>query len=385
MNRTTVLVPAMALTLLMVAPLVQAEGTALPSDPLNEVVTLPAASPHWVWVNDVVFPHMSDGQALLVDGDSGQFLGMLNTGFGFSRIVLPRDGKVIYSPESYFSRGTRGERTDVVTLYDPRTLTPLDEIGVPPKRSTNMPRMSNSELTDDDRFLLIYNFNPAQSITVVDTKSRKFIGEVETAGCALAYPTGNRSFFSLCADGSLLDVRLDDEGRTANQERTRPIFDVKDDVVMEKGVRAGNTWFFVSKGGVVHPIEITAKGLRGGTVWPLVSAAEKGESWRPGGLQPFAVHADRQRFYAIMHQGDADNYKDPGKEVWVYDLAPKARIQRIELKNLAGSIQVTRDAKPLLFSAFIDSTTTDVYDAISGSHLRAIDSIGTTPTVLVIQ
>jgi len=53
------------------------EGAAppLPADPLGAIASLPAsASPHWVWVNDFVFPHMTDGQALLVDGDSGRFL-----------------------------------------------------------------------------------------------------------------------------------------------------------------------------------------------------------------------------------------------------------------------------------------------------------------------
>ncbi len=374
---------SLALLLALAAPLAQAQRTALPMDPIGQVVTLPPASPHWVWVNDMVFPHMSDGQALLLDGDSGQFLGMLNTGFAFNRIILPRDGKVIYSPESYFSRGTRGERTDVVTLYDPRTLTPLMEIAVPPKRSVNMPRMSNSELTDDDRFLLIYNFTPAQSLTVIDTQSRKFVGEIEIAGCALVYPTGNRSFFSICADGSFLDVRLDDNGRAANQQRTRPLFDVKTDVVTEKGVRIGNTWMFLSKGGVLHSIESSPKGLSPGASWSLPSATEKEQNWRPGGLQPIAVHEGLNRLYAIMHQGDADTYKDPGKEVWVYDLARRERIQRIELDNVASAIQVTRDAKPLLFTAFIDSTTTDVYDAVSGKHLRGIDSVGTTPTVLL--
>jgi methylamine dehydrogenase heavy chain len=84
-----------------------------------------------------------------------------------------------------------------------------------------------------------------------------------------------------------------------------------------------------------------------------------------------------------MHQGGVETHKDPGMEVWVYDLARKARTQRITLKNPAGSIQVTRDAKPLLFAAFIGSTTTDVYDAQSGSHQRSIENIGTTPTLLV--
>src|SRR5260370_23322534 len=78
----------------------------LTGDPRGTILSLPAtASPHWVWVNDFVFPHMPDGQALLVDGDSGRFLGMLSTGISFGRLVPAKDGKLIFSPETYFSRG----------------------------------------------------------------------------------------------------------------------------------------------------------------------------------------------------------------------------------------------------------------------------------------
>jgi methylamine dehydrogenase heavy chain len=357
---------------------------ALPADPIGVVSTLPhPPSSHWMWVNDFVFPHVPDGQALLVDGDSGKFLGLLSTGYGFTRVVLPRDSSVIYSPESYFSRGTRGDRTDVVTLYDPRTLAPTGEIPIPPKRSSNMPMMANMELTDDDRFLLIYNFNPAQSVTVVDTRERKFVGEIETAGCALVYPTGARSFFSVCADGTLLDVRLDDAGRMASQRRTPRMFDVANDPVTEKAVRNGNTWLFASFAGTVHPITMSASGLAAGATWSLVTAAERQQSWRPGGLQHLAIHGSLGRLYSIMHQGSVGTHKDPGMEIWVYELGRKARIQKIALKNLAGSVQVTRDAKPLLFANFIGSTTTDVYDALSGAHLRSIENVGTTPTIMV--
>ncbi len=64
---------------------------------------------------------------------------MLSTGFGFNGVVVPRNRSVILSPEVYFSRGTRGERTDVVTVYDPRKLEPVAEIGIPPKRASHMP------------------------------------------------------------------------------------------------------------------------------------------------------------------------------------------------------------------------------------------------------
>src|SRR5690606_27435126 len=145
-------------------------------DPLTRLELPEKPSPHWVWLNDVVFHHMADGKAFLLDGDRGTMLGMLSTGFSFNGVVLPRSGGPILSPETYFSRHTRGERTDVVTLYDLRTLDPIGEIPIPPKRSSNIPTLANAQLTDDDRFLLIYNFTPAQSVTVVDTRERKFLG-----------------------------------------------------------------------------------------------------------------------------------------------------------------------------------------------------------------
>src|SRR3569833_3187583 len=356
-------------------------STASAADAPN-VVTLPQPTPpHYIWVNDFVFPHMVSGKAMLVDGDAGRFVGELDTGFGSMRVVPSLDGRVIYSPETYFSRGTRGERTDVVSLYDPAHLSFISEIQIPPKRSSNLPMMANAQLTDDGRFLLVYNFNPGQSITVVDTQTRKFVGEIESSGCALIYPTGNRSFFSICADGALLNTVLDDSGKMKSSERTSdPLFDVEHAPVTEKGVRVGNTWYFVSFSGTLYPVQGGSKLL---PTWSLLSAEEKSAKWRPGGLQQLAVRTGMNRLYSIMHQGELDTHKDPGREVWVYDLAKRARIQKISLQLDTGSIQVSRDAHPLMFSIFIDSNVLDIYDATSGKFLKSVPDIGTTPTVLV--
>jgi methylamine dehydrogenase heavy chain len=357
----------------------------LPSDSEHgpQVATLAVPAPkHWVWVNDFVFPHMADGAAYLIDGDSGRYLGTLSTGYGFTRVILPRDGKVIYSPETYFSRGTRGKRTDVVTLYDAGTLKVAGEIAIPAKRSSNLPMMANQVLTDDERFLLIYNFNPAQGVTVVDTKLRKFIREIETPGCALIYPTGPRSFFSVCGDGSLSLVELDDTG-TAHQQRTKPVFDMAADPVTEKAVRIGRIWYFVSFAGRIYPLEAGPKQAAMGPTWWLTSDTERKAGWRPGGIQQLAVDSQKSRLYAIMHRGGVETHKDPGKDVWVYDVASRQRIQQFSLKNLASSIQLTNDSQPLLFSLFIDGTDIDVYDAASGKLLRSVAHVGTTPTLMV--
>ncbi len=379
-----VLINALVNALLSCALLGSARAE-LPSDtergPRVATLAVPA-SKHWVWVNDLVFPHLADGMAYLIDGDSGRYLGTLSTGFSFTRVLLSRDGKLVYSPETYFSRGTRGTRTDVVTLYDAGTLNVAGEIAIPPKRSSNVPKIANAVLTDDDRFLLIYNFNPAQSVTVVDTQRRTFVREIEPPGCALVYPTGPRSFFSVCGDGSLSLVALDGAG-AARQTRTEPLFDMAGDPVTENPVRIGNIWYFVSFAGRIYPLEAGPRQAAVKPAWWLTSDAERKAGWRPGGLQQLAVNSQKSRLYAIMHRGGVETHKDPGKDVWVFDVPTRQRVQQFALKNMATSIQLSNDAQPLLYSIFIDGTDLDIYDAATGKLLRSVDHVGTTPTIMV--
>jgi methylamine dehydrogenase heavy chain len=374
---------------ILAAMALAATGWALPAaaqlktDPLVGSDLPAKPGPHWMWVNDVVFHHMADGKAFLVDGDTGVMRGMLSTGFGFNGVVVPRTRSVILSPEVYFSRGTRGKRTDVVTVYDPRKLAPVAEIGIPPKRGSHMPMVASASLTDDDRFLVIYNYTPAQTVSVVDVKARKFVGEIDTAGCALVYPTGPRSFFSLCGDGTALTVRLDDTGKGAAKARTKKLFDPVKDPVTEKGVRRGDTWYFATFAGDVVPIQTAAEGTKAGTRWSLLDAADRKASWRPGGMQHLSLHSESGRLYSLMHVGGEWTHKDPGTEVWVYDLANRKRERRIKLEGPTTSIAITPDANPVLFAIFIGAPKVDVYDPKGGKLLRSIGEIGFTPTTLV--
>ena len=344
---------------------------------------LPAAGhPHWVWVNDFVFHHMADGKTFLIDGDAGRMLGMLSTGFGYGGLVVPSDRSALLSPETYFSRGTRGTRTDVVTFYDPRSLKPTAEVEIPPKRVSAMPMKASATLTDDDRFLLIYNFTPAQSVTVVDAKARTFVGEIDGGGCALIYPTGPRSFFSLCGDGGGLAVKLDDSGKEVSRERTPQLFDAVKDPVTEKGVRLGNRWLFATFSGDIVEVESDANGTRAGKRWSLTDEAERAGEWRPGGFQHLAVHAATKRLYSLMHVGGKDTHKDPGTEIWVYDLDSRKRVQKFKLEEPATSIAISQDAQPLLFAIFIAAPKLDVYDPGTGRRLRSVGEIGFTPTNL---
>ena len=346
------------------------------------VVTLDAPKPHWFWANDVAFFNMADGRTYLYDADNGEMLGMLSTGIFYAKFETPDDYSMIYSPETYYSRHTRGERTDVVTFYDTGTLGVVDEVEIPPKRHSGLVNMGFSTLTDNERYLAIYNFTPAQSVSVVDVESRTFTGEIATPGCALTYASGDSSFMTMCGDGRLMTIVLDDQGKEASRLRSDPFFDPDSDPVMEKAVRLEDTWYFVSYEGKVHEVDVSAEAPAFSEPWTLLGDDDAG--WRPGGLQLTAIHAGRGELALLMHEhGAPGSHKDPGSEIWVYDLSTRERVRRIELAAPAVSINVTRDAAPVLVASHGEPAI-DIYDFRSGEHLRTITGVGQTPLYLQV-
>lgn len=351
----------------------------LESEPIGKIEKLGAPEPHWIWVADFAFFNMPDGRSYLYNGDTGQFLGMLNHGFAFNSLTIPSHYKEIYAAETYYDRGVRGNRAEVVSIYDPKTLEFKEEIKIPAKRSSNMPNPGNNSITDDDKFMLVYNMTPQTSVSVIDVGARKFVGEVEIPGCALAFPAGDRQFLSICGDGTLLTTTLDNDGEKESQSRTPSFFDVNVDPVTEKPARWGDSYVFATFAGMAHVV--SADGAQ--APWSLVSKDDAEEGWRIGGAGHLAVHQKTNRFYSLMHQGGEDTHKDPGTEVWVYDLNTKQRVDRIALKEIATSIHVTQDDTPLMTTAFIAVPAMEIYDAMTGEHLRSISEVGSTPTLML--
>lgn len=345
--------------------------------------TLPAEyPPHWVWVGDISFFHMIDGRAYLIDADAGKFLGQLTTGALFMQLNLPTSRNEIYSAGTYYSRGTYGERTDVLTIHDPATLSPLGEVVLPPKRHAGMPMLGYQALTDGERFLAVYNMTPAQSVSVVDLVERSVSAEIPTPGCALVYADGPRRFHQLCASGRLQTITLDENGALDASVQSAAFFDVQKDPITEKGVRLGDRWVHVSFRGDVYEIDTSGPAPAFAEPWSLLGETDRAESWRPGGVQHLAAHVATRRLYSLMHRGGADTHKDPGTEVWVYDLDAKKRVQRIALEGIATSIEVTQDEAPLLLTTFVERPALEVYDARSGAHQRTIEGVGETPLLI---
>ncbi len=393
---------ALVIALLLALPGAAANAD-VPIERIGRVETLSEPpGPHWVWVADILLQRNA-----LLDLDRGDFLGMISTGYGSVTPLFPRRRSEFYVPETHYSRGSRGDRTDVVTVYESSTLTPVDEIIIPPRRAMNVLPTANIALSDDDRFLAVFNMTPATSLSIVDVEGRRFAGEIATPGCSLVYAAGPRRFLMICADGALLSVVIDDDGREVSKVRSQPFFDPQADPVTEKAVRRGDRWYFVSFEGRVHPVDVSGATPRFDEPWSLTDAKDREDSWRIGGSQHLAVHGASGRLYSLMHQGGVDTAKDPGSEVWVYDLDTRARIQRIELRHpgfailtfslsfgeswiwpfnrLSGwlldsiipnpgleYVQVTQDDAPLLITGTQVGGSLAVYEAFSGRFLRRV-------------
>ena len=308
-------VAALALLAGLVGPLAAPRpAPAQPTD-LGRVERLPEqAGAHWFWLSDVMLHRTA-----LFDADRSALLGTITAGSpGVGFVISPlfsRGRHEIYLAETYYARGVRGERTDVVTVYDGRTLAPLHEIPLPPHRAEYFPGIAANALSDDGRFMAVFNLTPATSLSIVDVVARRFVAEVPTPGCSLVYAGGARRFFMLCANGEALVVTLDETGEARAVTRTAPFFDPRADPITEKAVRAGTVWYFVSFEGRIHPVDVSGEALRFPEPWTLLEPADAG--WRIGGQQHLAVHARSGRLYVLVHRGGPDTHKVAGTEVWV--------------------------------------------------------------------
>lgn len=325
---------------------------------------------HWVWIGD--YGYGNYGRSILYDADTAQILGMIDT--GWEGAALAFSGNEIYNAAMFMSRGFRGTRTDVVTTFDAKTLKPLREVQVPAKTIRGFQDLNHFTLTDDQKFMLLQMVTPASSVGVVDIKENKFVGEVETAGCMNAMPTGNRSFFAICGDGSALSITLGDDGKEVSRKRFPKFFDPDADPIHESGIRSGNIWRFVSHRGVIHTVDVSKPDFKFQPVWTVAEKAGD-KTWIPGQpMQTLAVHHKTQRLYVLMHESDLkpklngiDFHRQAGTEVRVFDLKTKKLLQRISLKNLTDAIAVSQDDAPLLYASSLYHLAVTIQDVATGA------------------
>lgn len=343
--------------------------TPLPIDSGLKVHTLPSGYPKgWAFL-----AYANDKFEIRdVGSDARTVLGQL-PGFESATLLVGTRRPELYVADTVWARGNRGARTDFITIYDKRTLRPSGEIVLPgAKRALIVPLQGMFSFADEERLALVFNFTPSMSVTVVDLEQRKVLSEIAIPGCSLVYPTGRRGFSSLCASGTLFSVQLDAQGRVASRHESAPFNKLDTDPLFTAAAESNGIWYFPTLLGRVQPIDLRGDEPRILPDWSLVPPQDAPESWRPSGLQLIAA-GDDGRLYVLMQKGAHEGtHKEPGNEVWVYDPARQARVDRLRLVRPGTSIEITHDREPTLLVAASDQL--DVYSLPHGALVRSLDA-----------
>jgi methylamine dehydrogenase heavy chain len=325
----------------------------LPAGTIGQTVLAFPPEAHRAFVIDVEFDSFVAGRVTVVDPDQKRILGMVPTGFA-APSTLSHDKKTIYSADIWYSRGTRGTRTDVLTAWDSSTLSPAWEVLIPNKRAESLTQRYSLKPSGDDKFVYVYNFTPSTSVTVVDTQAKAVATEISIPGCVLNYPIGNRRFASLCGDGSLQVVTLNDQGQETARSRT-PFFDPNAEKLVERAVNVGDTYYFTTTTGTVRGVDFSGDAPKILPSWSLVTDEDKKAGWAPGGWQLMAVAPKLNRLYVLMHDAhEPMKWEDPSTLIWAFDLKTQKKIATLEAPAPIWSMQATGDDKPLLLGADVE-------------------------------
>lgn len=368
---------------LFLSMLLSAAVTAeLSPEKIPRVATLPADYPaSWVFAHDANFDSLLTGKVVIVDvaADSHEYKGAIDAA-QFATFIESSTRSELYVAESFYARGTRGERTDAVTIYDKATLKRSGEIILPgKKRAQIVTNKFATQLIDNDNYLLVFNFTPASSVTVIDVEKRAVLNEIPIPGCSMIYPTGERGFSSLCGDGSLLSIALNEKGAINKQEKLPAVFNVDDDPLFDKPAFIGEVAYFPSFKGGMQAIRLAHK-PKVLPSWSLISEEDAKDNWRPSGWQIISA-TDNGHLYVLMQKnGSNGSHKEGGEEVWGFAAKARQRIRRIALNNAGFSIEVTAGKQAFLVVTNV-TMGIDVY-SLDGKLQRHIGDAGAMPIIL---
>jgi methylamine dehydrogenase heavy chain len=345
--------------------------TPLQPDPTLRVERLPAKYPSgWAFLN-----YAGDRIELRnVGADSREVKAQLQA-HDSATLLVGDKRQEIYVADTVWSRGVRGTRTDFITVYDAQTMNAAGEIVLPGTKRALITAMEGLfAFTDDQRMALVFNFTPAASVAVVDLAKRQPLGEIDIPGCSLVYPSGARGFSTLCSSGTLLTVHLDANGAVSGKSESKRFNPLDTDPLFTGSALLNGVRYFPSLHGRIQPIDMKGEDVKILPDWPLVSASEKADNWRPSGWQLIA--SDERSLLYVLMQPDAGEgtHKDPATEVWVFNPSTKTRVKRMRLVRPGSSVALTHGPEAsMLVQA---GERLDVYDTQSGMLMRSLDLPG---------
>ncbi|WP_237133296.1 amine dehydrogenase large subunit [Pseudohongiella sp. O18] len=344
---------------------------------VGDVLTVEEPDVRWVAVR-------GGSSAYLVDTDEGVVKGTLPLSRFSPTLVSHASQGRIYSYGSFYTRDTYGERTDVVLIFDIETASPVGEVEIPARAAGIGHRGMISVI--NDAFVGVFNLTPAQSVSLVDTRTNAFVNEISLAGCSSMYPI-EAGFMSICGDGTVQYIEVSNAGQEVSRVRSEPFFDLTVDPVYDYASPASDGWMIMSFDGYLRKAY-----LDGGEVVVTESfninpendgeadingvVREPDDNWRIGGRQPFAYHDEAALLATVMHQGGGqETFEKAGTEIWAFNMKTGNRGYRLKLDEgeTASAVMFTPDAEPLMLIQTNEGLR--VHDPVTGRHLRTVSSV----------
>lgn len=285
-----------------------------------------------VYLVDLTINHVADGKVWILDGDKMEVKGMLELGFLGLFYAPPKSDK-LYIATTFYDRLTRGNRHDVMTVFDANTLQLLDEYPIPMKRVMPIqyrPLMTGSS---DGKFIFIQNATPATSITVTNLAKKSSV-EIAAAGCYGTYPSIKNAtrVSTMCGDGTMGTYTLNEAGTEGKRQASAKFFDADKDAWFIHGEVNGENYQFISFNGMMHTVNLDGDKANLVDSFSMTEGVEGG--WRPGGYQPVAVDSSGIA-YVLMHSNGAEGtHKNPSEEIWSVDIKNKKVVARSKSPTL---------------------------------------------------
>ena len=147
---TTMIRVGLATAIIALLTLMPPQSSATLQPEQMGVETLPEPQETWFMARDGL------GSLYIFDSATGEMQGLLGISSFTPSVEMNLAANEFYAAESFYTRRVRGDRTDVVTIYDIPTLTAKKEIEVPNKIAA-LPFRRYIALMDDQRFLVVFN------------------------------------------------------------------------------------------------------------------------------------------------------------------------------------------------------------------------------------
>ncbi len=335
---------------------------------------------NWVFAHDMNFASLALGRVLVFDPEASNrnFKGQIGAGQFASVVQIPKKSEIVVA-ETYYSRGTRGERTDVLSFYDIDTLMLKDELIIPQNnRAMNVTQKGNLSVSQDGSLIFMYTFTPASGVAVIDVEARSVLNHIDVPGCTMAYPKGERGVAMLCGDGGMIAFDVDVAGQVTKEYVTDIFHDIDEDPMFMKSGVIGEVRYWPTFTGKLQAIKLGKDEPSFEELWDFTKDAD----YLPSGWQVVSAGSD-DRLYVLMRKGAGPgDHKIGGDQVWVLDPINRVIDRKLDLASEVLSIEITKGDIPRLIVTSAEMNL-DVYDLETGERLRSLGGfLSATPFVL---